>query len=82
MTKELDCLIAKIAQEITTPELHQIISALNFQLQQREEKRFKKQNRLSSKRIQNFANSLPMRNVISTSTITMESFGIKWNYLI
>ena len=42
MTKELDCLIAKIAQETTIPELLQIISALNFQLQQKQEKEIQK----------------------------------------
>lgn len=42
MTKELDCLIAKLAQETTIPELLQIISALNFQLQQKQEKEIQK----------------------------------------
>ena len=35
MTKELDCLVTKIVQETTIPELHQVISALKFQLEQR-----------------------------------------------
>lgn len=42
MTKELDCLITKIVQETTIPELLQIISALNFQLQQKQEKEIQK----------------------------------------
>jgi hypothetical protein len=42
MTKELDCLITEIVQKATTAELNQIISAFNFQLQQREEKEIQK----------------------------------------
>ena len=42
MTKELDCLVTKIVQETTIPELLQIISALNFQLQQKQEKEIQK----------------------------------------
>lgn len=42
MTKELDCLVTKIVQETTIPELLQIVSALNFQLQQKQEKEIQK----------------------------------------
>jgi hypothetical protein len=42
MTKELDCLITEIVQKATTAELNQIISALNFQLQQKQEEEIQK----------------------------------------
>ena len=42
MTKELDCLITEIVQKTTIPELLQIISALNFQLQQKQEEEIQK----------------------------------------
>lgn len=38
MTKQLDYLVTEIIQKTTTSELHQVISALNLQLQQREER--------------------------------------------
>ena len=42
MTKELDCLVTEIVQKTTTAELNQLISALNLQLEQREEKKIQK----------------------------------------
>ena len=42
MTKELDCLITEIVQKTTIPELLQIISALNFQLQQKQKEEIQK----------------------------------------
>lgn len=42
MTKELDCLVTKIVQETTIPELNQIISALKFQLERKQEKEIEK----------------------------------------
>jgi hypothetical protein len=36
MTKELDCLITEIVQKTTIPELNQVISALKFQLEQKQ----------------------------------------------
>ena len=36
MTKELDCLVTKIVQETTIPELNQIISALKFQIERKQ----------------------------------------------
>ena len=38
MTKQLDYLVTEIIQKTTTSELHQVISALNLQLRQREER--------------------------------------------
>ena len=42
MTKELECLVTDIAQEATISELNQIISALKFQLEQKQAKEIEK----------------------------------------
>lgn len=42
MTKELECLVTDIAQEATVPELNQIISALKFQLERKQEAEIQK----------------------------------------
>lgn len=42
MTKELNHLVTKIAQEATIPELNQVISVLKFELEQRQEEEIQK----------------------------------------
>ena len=42
MTKELDCLVTEIVQKTTIPELNQIISALKFQFERKQEKEIEK----------------------------------------
>lgn len=42
MTKELNSLVTEIVQKTTIPELVQIVSALNFQLQQKQEEEIQK----------------------------------------
>lgn len=42
MTKELECLVTDIAQEATIHELNQIISALKFQLERKQEAEIQK----------------------------------------
>lgn len=42
MTKEFDCLVTKIVQETTIPELNQIISVLKFQLEQKQKEEIQK----------------------------------------
>ena len=42
MTKELDCLVTEIVQKTTIPELNQIISALKFQLERKQEAEIEK----------------------------------------
>lgn len=42
MTKELDCLVTEIVQKTTIPELNQIISALKFQLEQKQAREVEK----------------------------------------
>lgn len=61
MTKELDCLVTEIVQKTTIPELVQIISALDFQLKQRQEKEIQKAKQTFINAYKEFRNLDPFR---------------------